>query len=102
MIKGVSKNKTYAYVCIEDRIHPSDEQTVFHLKAKTGHDTNLTIARYSQARETNKKGNAKIDPNKLTLADQEEFASLVVKIDNFQFPEDHQYYNDGKIEAEIS
>jgi|SRR5690606_5510102 len=96
MIRGVSK--TYIpYVLEDDRASSIDEQTVFWIRPKTGHDSNKTMQRYIGASKENvRKGTRDINVNKLDTADIEEFLAICSKVENYGFPSDHPKYNDGK------
>ncbi|MFV2014552.1 MAG: hypothetical protein ACC656_03935 [Candidatus Heimdallarchaeota archaeon] len=91
MIRGVEQ-KEIPYVLEDDRSSPVEDQTVFWISPKTGHDNNKTLQRYSMATKTNRKGYQEINPNKMDVADQEEFLHIVSKVENYGFPEDHTLY----------
>lgn len=92
MIKGVSKREI-PYVLEDDRASALHEQTVFWILPKTGHDNNRTLQRYAATSKDNRKGFREINVSKLDAADIAEFSSIVKKVENFQFPEDSNFYN---------
>lgn len=90
-IRGVTK-KAIPYVLEDDRSSPLHEQTVFHIVPKTGHDNNKTVQRYAAAAKENRKGYREVNVSKMDAADHEEFISVVEKVENYIFPEDHSLY----------
>jgi hypothetical protein len=100
MIQGVNK-KSVPYVLEEDRASIVDEQTVFWILPKTGHDNNLTLQRYAGASKETRKGR-EVNVLKMDAADRDEFTSLVEKVEKFIFSEDSPYYEDKKIHTSIT
>jgi hypothetical protein len=95
MIKGINK-KSIQYVLEDDRNSPLDQQTVFSIRPKTGHDSNQTLQRYAAAAKEGRGGKREINVNKLDSADVEEFLNIVEKVENYGFPEGNKFYNDGQ------
>lgn len=93
MIRGVEQT-LIPYVLEDDRPSPIAEQTVFHIKPKTGHDQNRTVQRYAGAFKENRKGGREVNPTKMDVADQEEFIYVVKKVQLYGFPEGHSMYKD--------
>lgn len=87
MIQGVSK-KAVPYVLEDDRRSPENEQTVFWIMPKKGHDANESLRRYAAAGRDGRKGYRELNTARLDSADLEEFADIVVKIENFLFSDD--------------
>jgi len=87
MITGVSK-KPIPYVLEEDRKNPLQDQTVFYIVPKKGHDSNETLRRYAAAGRDGRKGYRDLSVPRLDQADWEEFLDVVVKVENFRFSED--------------
>jgi hypothetical protein len=96
MIKGVSKQEI-PYVLEDDRGSELKDQTVFWITPKTGHDANKTMQRYAGAFRDGRKGKREVDVSKLNAADQDEFLSVCKKVEHYQFPADHELYQNGKI-----
>lgn len=93
MIRGVEE-ELVPYVLEDDRANPVADQTVFYVKPKTGHDQNKTVQRYAGAFKETRKGTREVNPIKMDVADQEEFISVVKKVDNYGFPKSHKMYSD--------
>ena len=83
-IKGVG-TRAIPYVPEEDRTSPADEQTVFWIKPKSGHQANQTMRRYAAAGKDGRKGYRELSVNKLDTADLEEFVEVVERVENFYF-----------------
>lgn len=94
MVKGVEK-KPVPYVLEDDRNSPLEEQTVFHIMPKTGHDSNRTLQRYAAASKDGRKGSREISVQKLDSADIEEFLAIVSKVEVYQFPSHSALYESG-------
>ena len=82
-IRGVSK-KPIPYVPEEER-SVTENQTVFHLVPKTGHQSNVTMQRYAAAGRDGRKGYRELNVNKLDNADLAEFLDICVKVENWYF-----------------
>ena len=95
MIRGVEQT-LIPYVLEDDRSNPTADQTVFHIKPKTGHDQNKTVQRYAPAFKENRKGGREVNPIKMDIADQEEFIYVVKKVENYGLPVAHSMYKDFK------
>jgi hypothetical protein len=91
MIRAV-ESKAIPYVLEDDRESPLNDQTVFWIRPKTGADNNKTLQRYSLATKENRKGFREIDPRKMNIADQEEFLSVVERVENFGFNKENPMY----------
>lgn len=98
MIKGVEKT-AIPYVLEDDRTSPVNEQTVFWITPKTGHDSNRSLQRYAATGREGRKGYRELNVTKLDSADQEEFLQICNKVEYFGFPRSHSMYNDGKPHA---
>lgn len=94
MIRGVNNQIYIPYVLEDDRGNPVSDQTVFHIRAKTGEDNNKTLRRYSSTYKDNRKGGRDVDDRKLNAADVDEFVSVCSKVENYGFPEGHKLYTD--------
>jgi len=77
-----------AYIVEEERGLTREEQTIFWIKPKTHHESNLMTARYGATYVEDRKGFRKYNTGRLDAADVEEWLNTVVKIDNFGFPEE--------------
>jgi len=82
-IKGVSK-QAVAYIPEEERT-VKENQTVVWIKPKTGHQANVTMARYAAAGKDGRKGYRELNVTKLDNADLQEFLDVVLKIENYYF-----------------
>ena len=82
-IRGVSK-QAVAYVPEEERT-VKENQTVVWIKPKTGHQANVTMARYAAAGKDGRKGYRELNVTKLDNADLQEFLDVVMKIENYYF-----------------
>ena len=82
-IRGVSK-KPIPYVPEEER-SVTENQTVFHLVPKTGHQSNVTMQRYAAAGRDGRKGYRELNVNKLDNADLAEFLDICTKVENWYF-----------------
>lgn len=87
-----ARQAPYLFVLEEDRALDSSLQTVFYIKLKTGHDSNLTTSRYAGTIAQTDRGFMNLDVAKSNNADIEEFCHVISKIENFDFGE--QYYKD--------
>lgn len=87
-----ARRAPYLYILEEDRALEQDLQTVFHIKLKTGHDSNLTSSRYASTVAQGDRGIMNLDPVRTDNADIEEFCYLIQKVDNFDFGE--EYYKE--------
>jgi len=91
MIKGV-KREAIPYVLEADRSNETEDQTVFFVKPKRGHEANLTLKRYGSASRDGRGGYREFSVDKLDSADIEEFKSIVIRVMRYQFSEGHIYY----------
>ena len=82
-IRGVSR-KTVAFVPEEER-SVKEDQTVIHIRPKTGHQANVTMARYAASGRDGRKGYRELNVTKLDNADIAEFLDIVIKVENFYF-----------------
>ena len=82
-IRGVSK-KAVPYVPEEERTVKED-QTVIWITPKTGHQANVSMARYAAAGRDGRKGYRELNVTKLDNADMQEFLDVVIKVENFYF-----------------
>jgi len=89
MIKGVSRDPI-PFVVEEDRNSPMEEQTIFWIKPKTGHEANQTMARYAAAGRDGRKGYRDLNVGKLDNADIEEFLAICTRVENFWFAGDEK------------
>lgn len=96
MIKGVDNQKPIPYVLDDDRSSEINDQTIFWIKPKTGSDNNKTVRRYAATSKENRKGYREIQSSKLDAADQDEFLSVVTKVEHYGFPQGSKFFNDGK------
>lgn len=88
MARGLNKSIDYYYVLEDDKALPTDEQTKFYVKPKTGHDANKTTALYLKT--IREKGNQReLDVSASDAADRQEFANHVTRIENYAFSEDY-------------
>lgn len=90
MIKGVKK-EPIPYVLEADRMNPVEEQTVFFILPKRGHDANVTLKRYGGASRDGRGGYREFNVDKLDAADVDEFKSIVTRIIRYQFSDGHIY-----------
>lgn len=97
MITGVNK-KPVPYVLEDDRNSPLNEQTVFWITPKKGHDANETLRRYAGAGRDGRKGYRELNTAKLDAADIEEFLSCVSRVQNFKLAEEEG----GKVLTDIT
>ncbi len=82
-IKGVSKQPV-PYIPEIER-GAKENQTIFWIKPKTGHQANQSIARYASARKDGRKGTTDLNVGKLDGADQAEFLDLISMVENYEF-----------------
>jgi hypothetical protein len=82
-IKGVSRQPV-ALIPEEERSNTNDP-TVFHLSAKTGHQANVTMQRYAAAGRDGRKGHRELNVTKLDNADIAEFLDVCSKVENWYF-----------------
>ena len=87
-MRAISK-KSVPYVCESDRSLPKEEQTVFLIKPKTYQEVNNAMRRYGGTFKEDGQGFKDYDVSKLNSADQQEWCSVVEKIENFCFSEDY-------------
>jgi hypothetical protein len=100
-LRGVT-SEYIPYVPEDDRSSPLNEQTIFWIKPKTGHDSNKTMQRYIGAtKENTRKGIREVNVIKLDTADQEEFMSICNKVENYIFPKSSHLHNEGKIHKSL-
>ena len=86
MIKGAPK-RAFPYALEDDLVNPVEQQTIFWIRPKTGHDANRTLARYSQCGRDGRKGYRELNVVKLDAADIEEFTNIVEKVERYCFSE---------------
>ena len=86
-IRGISK-QAIAYIPEDERTVKQD-QTVIHIKPKTGHDANATMARYASTGRDGRKGYRDLNVTKLDNADVEEFLNIVEKVENYYFSDQY-------------
>jgi hypothetical protein len=72
-----------------DRGLPEEQQTVFHMKPKTGHDANQQTKFYLRAYREKDGGNRDLDVTEADKADILNFQNVCRKIENFAFPESY-------------
>lgn len=96
-IRGATK-KPLPFVLEDDQSNPENEQTIFWISPKKGHDANETMRRYAAAGRDGRKGYRELSVRKLDAADIEEFLAIVYKVENYIFSEDmaDKYWKDGK------
>jgi len=87
-IKGVSR-KPIPFIPEEERA-VKENQTVFWITPKTGHEANKSMSRYAAAGRDGRKGFRELDVTKLDNADLQEFLDIISKVENFAFPEDEK------------
>jgi len=100
MISGV-ENKTYPLVLEDDRECLAGEQTIFHIKPKTGHDANKSLQRYAAASRDGRGGRRELNVSRLNTADLEEFLTVCKKVENYIFPSQSKFSLKGKPTAVI-
>lgn len=84
-IKGVDITKYYPYVPECDRHCEEKEQTRFYIRPKTVRDTDRTFAKYSKGIKETPRGIREINPEKIFLADMDDFVSICQKVENFMW-----------------
>jgi len=89
MARGISEKELYPYVLEADRGLPEEQQTVFHMKPKTGHDANVQTKVYLKAYREKDGGSRDLDVPMADAADIANFKSTCKKIENFVFPDDY-------------
>ena len=91
------RQETYPYILEGDIGLDKKFQTIFYIKLKNGHDANLTSQRYAGTVSNLNDGNKPIgyDVDKSDVADREEFAHIVKKVENCDFGE--EYYADATV-----
>lgn len=94
-IKGVSR-EPIAFVPEEERSAKKD-QTVFWIKPKSGHEANISMARYASAGRDGRKGYRELNVTKLDNADIQEFLDTVTKVENYIFSSAFQELQSKKI-----
>lgn len=87
MIVGIGKDDVYAYVLEEDRQLPSEQQTVFYIKPKTGEDANKQTKEYLRSLRNKDDGTTEMDVDKANKADIANFKISVKKVENYAFPQ---------------
>jgi hypothetical protein len=91
MIKAVER-KTVPYVLEDDRSNSPKEQTVFWIMPKRSHEANETLKRYGGTSRDARGGFRDFSVKKLDAADNEEFVSIVEKVERFGLATDSPYY----------
>ena len=81
-LRGVTKDPV-AFIPESERMELNP--TTFHIRPKTGHDANKTMARYAGASKDGRKGYRELNVGKLDNADVEEFLDICHKVENFYF-----------------
>ena len=84
MARGVP-NEPIAYVLAADRGLPSEEQTIFYIKPKTGRDANKVTKFYIGAYIEKDEGGRDLDERAANAADVSAFKFLVKRIENYCF-----------------
>lgn len=100
MVRGISKNDTIAYIPEDDRGLPEEQQTVFHIKPKTGHESNIQTKHYMKGISEKPDGSRDMDVSKIDSADVANFQATVKKVENYAFSQD--FYEDKKALKESS
>lgn len=86
-MRGISK-KPVAYICEADRALPKEEQTIWWLKPKTYQEVNEAMGRYGRTFTEEKDGYKNYNVARLNRADQEEWCDVVIKVENYAFPDE--------------
>lgn len=92
MARGISKKTLIPYILQEDRGLPEEQQTVFHIKPKTGHEDNVQTSYYLKAIEETPDGKREMDVQQADRADIANFKTVVKTIENYAFPP--EYYEE--------
>lgn len=100
MVRGISKNDAVAYIPEDDRGLPEEQQTVFHIKPKTGHESNIQTKHYMKGISEKPDGSRDMDVSKIDSADVANFQATVKKVENYAFPQD--FYEDKEALKESS
>jgi hypothetical protein len=88
MARGVP-SEPVPYVLEADRGLPNEEQTVFHIKPKTGNDSNYITKLYISAYIEKDGGARDLDVRQANAADVATFKHLVKKIENYCFSDEY-------------
>ena len=83
MIQGANPT-AIPYVPEEER-SVTEQQTVFWIRPKTGHEANQTLAAYAGAGRDGRKGYRELSVRRLDTADVEQFLATVEKVEWFLF-----------------
>lgn len=92
MARGISKTELVPYVLEGDRGLDEKEQTVFYIKPKTGHESNVQTKMYMKAITEKPDGSKDMDVSQTDAADIANFKVTVRKIENYAFPQE-EYEN---------
>uniref|UniRef100_A0A6M3XJS8 Uncharacterized protein n=1 Tax=viral metagenome TaxID=1070528 RepID=A0A6M3XJS8_9ZZZZ len=91
-MRGISTKELFPYILEDDRGLPSEQQTIFYIKPKTGHEANIQTKVYLKAFREKDNGIRDLIVKDADIADLTNFKATVKKIENFAFPDD--YYED--------
>ena len=95
MARGISRKELYPYVLESDRGLPEDQQTVFWMRPKTGHDANQQTKIYLRAYVEKDNGMRDLNVKEADKADILNFQNVCEQIENFAFPEDYYEEHDS-------
>lgn len=89
MARGISRNTLIPYVLKEDQGLPEEQQSVFYIKPKTGHEDNVQTSFYLKAIDETPDGKREMDVQQADRADVANFKTVVKKIENYAFPPEY-------------
>ncbi|TRZ83228.1 hypothetical protein D4R86_00895 [bacterium] len=89
MLRGISEKELYPYVPEGERGLSEEQQTVFYMKPKTGHDANVQTKVYLKAYREKDGGIRDLEVPQADAADVANFKATCKKVENFVFPNDY-------------
>ena len=89
MAKGISSTQVLPYVLERDLNLPKDRQTIFWIKPRKGHDSNMITRYYVKAIIERGDGTRDMDVKMADNANIVAFKTVVKKIENFAFSDEY-------------
>jgi hypothetical protein len=85
MISGIVL-KEHPYVLRDDRQNPVEDQTVFFIIPKTVRSANETAAKYAAISQTDRRGETKVNTQRMNAVDIEVWCTAVQRVVNYVCP----------------
>lgn len=87
MARGISKSDVIPYILESDRGLDKKEQTIFYVRPKRGHESNVQTKMYMKAINEKADGTRDLDVKKTDAADIANFKVTIEKVENYAFPQ---------------